>query len=39
MINIKGKGKIDGLGYDWWVREWKKENLHGRPLMIRFNQV
>jgi len=39
MLNIKGNGKIDGLGYDWWVRDWNKENPHKRPLMIRFNQV
>ena len=29
----------DGLGYDWWVREWKKENINGRPhmLQVRFS--
>ena len=21
-LNIKGSGVVDGLGYDWWVREW-----------------
>ena len=21
-INIQGDGVIDGLGYEWWVREW-----------------
>lgn len=21
-INIQGDGIVDGLGYEWWVREW-----------------
>jgi len=21
-MTLKGHGVIDGLGYDWWIREW-----------------
>lgn len=31
---IGGNGLIDGLGYDWWVREWKVQNPNGRFNLI-----
>lgn len=33
-FNIDGKGTVEGNGYDWWVREWKHENPHGRPNLL-----
>jgi hypothetical protein len=30
---------VDGLGYDWWVREWKVQNPHGRPQLMRWQSV
>jgi hypothetical protein len=38
-INIQGDGVIDGLGYEWWVREWNLENKYDRPHLLEFNQV
>lgn len=31
---MNGTGMVDGLGYDWWVREWKVENPHSRPKLM-----
>jgi len=39
MINIKGKGTVDGLGYDWWVRDWAHENPFKRPILLQYNRV
>lgn len=33
-ITIGGKGLIDGLGYDWWIREWKVQNPNSRFNLI-----
>jgi len=33
---IKGTGLVDGLGYDWWVREWLRQNTKGRPNLLLF---
>mmetsp|Transcript_15723 Transcript_15723/g.26505 ORF Transcript_15723/g.26505 Transcript_15723/m.26505 type:complete len:420 (-) Transcript_15723:68-1327(-) len=38
-ITIQGKGAVEGQGYDWWVREWKKKNAHGRPHLLRYERV
>ena len=38
-INIQGDGVVDGLGYEWWVREWNLENKYDRPHLLEFNQV
>ncbi len=35
-LNIKGDGIIDGLGYDWWVREWNLQNKNNRPHMLAY---
>jgi hypothetical protein len=35
-ITIGGSGLIDGLGYDWWVREFAIANPNGRPKLIDF---
>ena len=37
-ITIGGSGLIDGLGYDWWVREWKVQNENGRFNLIEFRR-
>jgi len=37
-LNIVGDGIVDGLGYDWWVREWEHKN-NGRPHLLRYNRV
>ena len=41
-ITLSGKGKIDGQGFMWWVREISrifdlKGNPHGRPNMIEIS--
>ena len=38
-LTIKGDGVVDGLGYDWWIREWNRENPHGRPHLLHFDRV
>ena len=38
-LTIKGEGMIDGLGYDWWVREWKGKNTYGRPHLLNYQRV
>ena len=38
-INIRGKGVVEGLGYDWWVREWKRANPHERPQLLKYQRV
>ena len=38
-LTIKGQGTVDGLGYDWWVREWEKKNPHGRPHLLQYDRV
>jgi hypothetical protein len=38
-LTIKGHGMVDGLGYDWWVREWNQTNKYGRPNLLDFNRV
>ena len=30
---------IDGLGFDWWEREWAQKNPNGRPHLIYFVRV
>lgn len=32
-----GKGKIDGQGYMWWVREFLNKNLAHRPKLIEID--
>jgi len=31
---INGKGEVNGLGYDWWIREWKNKNKAKRPNLL-----
>jgi len=38
-LTIKGIGLVDGLGYDWWVREWLRQNIKGRPNLLLFQRV
>lgn len=38
-LTIKGHGMVDGLGYDWWIREWNQANKYGRPNLLDFNRV
>lgn len=38
-LTIKGTGLVDGLGYDWWVREWLRQNTKGRPNLLLFQRV
>jgi len=38
-LTIKGEGTVDGLGYEWWIREWDQKNHHGRPKNLRFRRV
>lgn len=38
-LTIKGEGMVDGLGYDWWIREWNRENKNGRPNLLNFYRV
>jgi polygalacturonase len=38
-INVIGHGVVDGLGYEWWAREWKNENPIGRPKLLKFKGV
>jgi len=38
-LTIKGEGTVDGLGYDWWVREWVRKNPGGRPQNLKFIRV
>ena len=38
-MTIKGHGVIDGLGYDWWIREWSQKNIAKRPKLLTFNQL
>jgi hypothetical protein len=38
-LTISGTGVVDGLGYDWWIREWSKKNKNGRPKLLSFNKV
>ena len=38
-LNIKGEGIVDGLGYDWWVREWNLKNKYNRPHMLAYTEV
>jgi len=38
-LTIKGEGIVDGLGYDWWIREWDQKNKHGRPLNLKFEGI
>lgn len=38
-INIKGQGIVDGLGYDWWIREWNHMNKRGRPVLLQMNRI
>ena len=37
-MTIQGSGVVDGLGYDWWDREWKLENKHGRPKLMEIRR-
>lgn len=38
-MTIKGEGIVDGLGYEWWLREWNKKNKNGRPLLLQMQRV
>mmetsp|Transcript_29439 Transcript_29439/g.44581 ORF Transcript_29439/g.44581 Transcript_29439/m.44581 type:complete len:280 (+) Transcript_29439:306-1145(+) len=38
-ITVEGKGQVEGGGYDWWVREYKKQNPNGRPHMLVMERV
>ena len=37
-LTIRGSGVVDGLGYDWWDREWNLLNKHGRPKLLEVRQ-
>ena len=37
-ITINGKGTVDGLGYDWWIREWKNQNPAKRPNLLQITR-
>jgi len=34
-FTVQGKGVLDGLGYEWWEREWALENPHKRPHLLK----
>jgi len=36
---INGKGEVDGLGYDWWIREWKNKNKAKRPNLLQITRT
>jgi hypothetical protein len=36
-LTFTGQGMVDGLGYDWWIREWNHKNTYGRPHLLQFN--
>ena len=38
-LTIRGEGLVDGLGYDWWDREWAQKNKFGRPHLLQFERV
>lgn len=38
-LTIQGEGIVDGLGYDWWVREWDHKNKMGRPHLLSYKRV
>lgn len=38
-LTFKGEGIVDGLGYDWWTREWNQENKYGRAHLLAFKRV
>jgi polygalacturonase len=38
-VVVNGTGSIEGSGYDWWVREWKRENHNGRPNLLDMSRV
>jgi len=38
-ITIKGNGIVDGLGYEWWIREWNHMNKRGRPVLLNMNHI
>lgn len=38
-MTIKGEGIVDGLGYDWWVREWSGKYKNSNPRLLQMYQV
>lgn len=38
-LTIRGNGIVDGLGYEWWVREWEHKNKNGRPFLFQLTRV
>ena len=38
-FTIKREGMVDGLGYGWWIREWKGRNKNGRPHLLNYQGV
>ena len=38
-LTIKGEGVVEGNGYDWWDREWKKQNPITRPHLVNLWRV
>lgn len=38
-ITITGEGTVDGLGYEWWAREWSSGVERGRPNLLEFERV
>ena len=30
---------VDGLGYDWWIREWRQQNPAGRPKILSIQRT
>lgn len=38
-FNVRGKGTVEGNGYEWWVREWAGQNGMRRPCLLQFIRV
>lgn len=38
-LTIRGQGIVDGLGYEWWVRDWYHMNKNGRPVLLQMIRV
>ena len=37
-LTFKGQGVIDGQGYMWWIREYLRKNVNGRPNLVIINE-